>query len=88
MSRKEKQEQEAQRDKFRAAVSAMSSKRLTSELEKRQKIIGKLASEGKSKTEEYQETFSQLRILSEEVRNRLGTQPHAARMQVRGMVFR
>ena len=83
---KKLEQQEAQRDRYAAAVAGMTDRKITSEMEKRQKIIGDLATNGLAQTEEYQEAFSQLKVLTDELRARLTKLSPAQRMQVRRAV--
>lgn len=85
MNRKEKQEQELMREKFRASVSGMSDQRLTVELEKRRKKISEISKRGKENDSEYREALSQFGIISEVIRERLGSRSRTDGMQIRGI---
>lgn len=71
-------------EKLRSSAAGMTEKRLTFEIEKRFESLAKLTRAGKCGTDpEYKDTLSQLHILTDEIRDRLGSQKPLGRMKVR-----
>lgn len=84
MQKSKRELEQEKREKFRAAVCGMSDQRLTVELEKRRKLINQISCQGKDERDlDYQDALLQFGILSEVIRDRLGSRPRAQRMQTR-----
>ena len=86
MQKSKRELEQEKREKYRAAVSGMSDQRVTVELEKRRKIISEISCQGKDATDpEYRDAIMQFGILSEVIRERLGSRSKTERMQIRGV---
>ena len=76
-------EQDEKWEQYRSRVSGMSDQRISAELEKRRKKISEITCQG-NENPEYRDALLQLNVLTDVLRERLGSRSRTDRMQIRG----